>query len=199
MTPAMPRADSCRSPFPDKGSPFSDRIGRAVSVGTGGRMRARLRRLGARPARAQRVLARRRIGALLGDHRGGPADSTLRAKRCGSARSRRSATPPSARAWAARSSSASGSRSRTAATTSRDGLDPRRARPVVRRRGTRPAHRRGLQAGPEVGPGAQVAGETGRSEELLLVNRTSQGLLMQTLTSLVVLAIIIDMIWKPGA
>jgi uncharacterized membrane protein len=53
--------------------------------------------------------------------------------------------------------------------------------------------------GPKLAQELESAGQTGRSEELLLVNRTSQGLLMQTLTSLVVLAIIIDMIWKPGA
>jgi len=53
--------------------------------------------------------------------------------------------------------------------------------------------------GPKLAEKLESAGQTGRSEELLLVNRTSQGLLMHTLTSLVVLAIIIDMIWKPGA
>ena len=53
--------------------------------------------------------------------------------------------------------------------------------------------------GPKLAEELESAGQTGRSEELLVVNRTSQGLLMHTLTSLVVLAIIIDMIWKPGA
>ena len=53
--------------------------------------------------------------------------------------------------------------------------------------------------GPKLAQELESAGQTGRSEELLLVNRTSQGLLMHTLTSLVVLALIIDMIWKPGA
>jgi uncharacterized membrane protein len=53
--------------------------------------------------------------------------------------------------------------------------------------------------GPKLAQELESAGQTGRSEELLLVNRTSQGLLMHTLTSLVVLAILIDMIWKPGA
>jgi uncharacterized membrane protein len=53
--------------------------------------------------------------------------------------------------------------------------------------------------GPKLAEELESAGQTGRSEELLLVNRTSQGLLMHTLTSLVVLAILIDMIWKPGA
>jgi hypothetical protein len=44
-----------------------------------------------------------------------------------------------------------------------------------------------------------AAGQTGSSTELLAVNRTSTGLLLQTLTSLVILLILIDMIWKPGA
>jgi hypothetical protein len=34
---------------------------------------------------------------------------------------------------------------------------------------------------------------------LLALNRTSRGLLLQTLTSLVVLLILVDMIWKPWA
>jgi hypothetical protein len=45
----------------------------------------------------------------------------------------------------------------------------------------------------------EAAGQTGPSAELLAVNRTSTGLLMHTLTSIVVLLIIIDMVWKPGA
>jgi uncharacterized membrane protein len=45
----------------------------------------------------------------------------------------------------------------------------------------------------------QSDGETGPNQELLALNRTSRGLLLQTLTSLVVLLILIDMIWKPGA
>ena len=53
--------------------------------------------------------------------------------------------------------------------------------------------------GPKLAQELESAGRSGPSPELLAVNRTSQGLLMQTLTSLVVLAIIIDMIWKPGA
>jgi hypothetical protein len=44
-----------------------------------------------------------------------------------------------------------------------------------------------------------AAGQTGPSAELLAVNRTSTGLLMHTLASVVVLLILIDMIWKPGA
>jgi hypothetical protein len=53
--------------------------------------------------------------------------------------------------------------------------------------------------GPRKAQELESAGQTGASAELLAVNRTSQGLLMHTLTSLVVLAIIIIMIWKPGA
>ncbi|HET7856013.1 MAG TPA: hypothetical protein VFL41_06105 [Gaiellaceae bacterium] len=45
----------------------------------------------------------------------------------------------------------------------------------------------------------QTAGQTGPSAELLAINRTSRGLLLHALTSAVVLLIIIDMIWKPGA
>jgi uncharacterized membrane protein len=53
--------------------------------------------------------------------------------------------------------------------------------------------------GPVLAKELEAAGQTGRSAELLAVNRTQTGLLMHTLTSLVVLAIIIDMIWKPGS
>jgi uncharacterized membrane protein len=45
----------------------------------------------------------------------------------------------------------------------------------------------------------ESAGQSGPNAELLALNRTSTGLLFQTLTSLVVLAIILIMIWKPGA
>jgi hypothetical protein len=45
----------------------------------------------------------------------------------------------------------------------------------------------------------QSAGQTGPNDELLALNRTSRGVLLQALTSLVVLLILIDMIWKPGA
>jgi hypothetical protein len=53
--------------------------------------------------------------------------------------------------------------------------------------------------GPVKAQELESAGQTGPNAELLAVNRTSQGLLMHTLTSLVVLAIIILMVWKPGA
>jgi uncharacterized membrane protein len=45
----------------------------------------------------------------------------------------------------------------------------------------------------------QNAGQTGSNAELLALNRTSRGVLFHALTSLVVLLLIIDMIWKPGA
>jgi hypothetical protein len=45
----------------------------------------------------------------------------------------------------------------------------------------------------------QAAGQTGPNAELLALNRTSRGLLLQSLISVVVLLIILDMIWKPGA
>ena len=43
------------------------------------------------------------------------------------------------------------------------------------------------------------AGETGPNAELLALNRTSHGVQLHALTSIVLLLIIIDMIWKPGA
>jgi uncharacterized membrane protein len=45
----------------------------------------------------------------------------------------------------------------------------------------------------------KTAGQTGPSAELLAVNRTPRGLVLHFLTSAVVLLILIDMIWKPGA
>jgi hypothetical protein len=53
--------------------------------------------------------------------------------------------------------------------------------------------------GPVKAQELEAAGQTGPSPELLAVNRTSTGLLMHTLASVVVLLILIDMIWKPGA
>lgn len=43
------------------------------------------------------------------------------------------------------------------------------------------------------------AGETGPNAELLALNRTSRGVVLHALTSAVLLLILIDMIWKPGA
>ena len=44
-----------------------------------------------------------------------------------------------------------------------------------------------------------ASGQMGPSSDLLALNRTSQGLMLQALSSLVLLLILIDMIWKPGA
>ena len=45
----------------------------------------------------------------------------------------------------------------------------------------------------------QNAGQTGSSAELLALNRTSKGVVLHLLASVVLLLILIDMIWKPGA
>jgi hypothetical protein len=45
----------------------------------------------------------------------------------------------------------------------------------------------------------QAAGQTGPDAELLALNRTSNGVVLQSLITIVVLLIILDMIWKPGA
>ena len=45
----------------------------------------------------------------------------------------------------------------------------------------------------------EAAGQTGSNAELLALNRTQNGLLLHTAGSIVLLLIIIDMIWKPGA
>ena len=44
-----------------------------------------------------------------------------------------------------------------------------------------------------------TAGKTGPDQELLALNRTQAGVIMHALTSLAVLLILIDMIFKPGA
>jgi hypothetical protein len=45
----------------------------------------------------------------------------------------------------------------------------------------------------------QTSGQTGPSTELLALNRTSNGVVLHFVASVVVLLIILDMIWKPGA
>jgi len=45
----------------------------------------------------------------------------------------------------------------------------------------------------------EAAGQSGPSAELLAINRTQRGLVLHTLSSALVLLILIDMIWKPGA
>ena len=45
----------------------------------------------------------------------------------------------------------------------------------------------------------ESAGRTGPDAELLALNRTSTGVLLHAISSALVLLIVIDMIWKPGA
>jgi uncharacterized membrane protein len=45
----------------------------------------------------------------------------------------------------------------------------------------------------------QAAGQTGASAELLALNRTSRGLVLHLLSSILALLLLVDMIWKPGA
>jgi hypothetical protein len=45
----------------------------------------------------------------------------------------------------------------------------------------------------------QAAGQTGPSAELVGLNRTSRAVVLHLLMSVVVLLILVDMIWKPGA
>jgi hypothetical protein len=53
--------------------------------------------------------------------------------------------------------------------------------------------------GPKKALELEGAGLTGPNAELLALNRTSRGLAYHAATSVVVLLILIDMIWKPGA
>ena len=57
------------------------------------------------------------------------------------------------------------------------------------------AYMRGMNRAQEL----EKAGERGPSAELLALNRTSNGVLLHFLTSVAVLLLLIDMIWKPGA
>ena len=63
----------------------------------------------------------------------------------------------------------------------------------------------GQRAGMEYLRGAEkaqelvAANQTGPSAELLALNRTQRGLLLQAVSSAAALLILIDMIWKPGA
>jgi uncharacterized membrane protein len=56
-------------------------------------------------------------------------------------------------------------------------------------------YNRGMQRAQEL----ESAGRTGPDADLLALNRTSRGLLLHTVTSVLTLLIVIDMIWKPGA
>jgi hypothetical protein len=57
------------------------------------------------------------------------------------------------------------------------------------------AYARGMNRAREL----QTDGQTGPDAELRALNRTSQGVIAHFLWSLVVLLILLDMIWKPGA
>ena len=45
----------------------------------------------------------------------------------------------------------------------------------------------------------EAAGQTGPNNELLALNRTQNGLVLHTASSIALLLLLIDMIWKPGA
>jgi hypothetical protein len=53
--------------------------------------------------------------------------------------------------------------------------------------------------GPRKALELKQAGENGSNAELLALNRTSRGVRLHAVTSAVLLLILIDMIWKPGA
>jgi uncharacterized membrane protein len=60
---------------------------------------------------------------------------------------------------------------------------------------TSASYNRGVERAQEL----RGAGDTTPDAELLALNRTGAGVVLQALTSVTVLLIIIDMIWKPGA
>jgi uncharacterized membrane protein len=60
---------------------------------------------------------------------------------------------------------------------------------------TAAAYARGVDKAREL----QAAGQNGPNAELLAINRTAEGVVLQLLVSLVVLLLLIDMLWKPGA
>ena len=45
----------------------------------------------------------------------------------------------------------------------------------------------------------QAAGQSGPSAELLAINRTQRGLVLHAIVTVVLILILVDMIWKPGA
>ena len=98
---------------------------------------------------------------------------------------------------AARSSSGSSRRSRSGLR-HLGSLDRRRARPLVRCRWVNSVRARPTSF-PQKAQELTAAGKRGRSSELLAPNRTSSGLMLQFLASLVLVLIPADMIWKPGA
>lgn len=62
-------------------------------------------------------------------------------------------------------------------------------------RRTGAAYMQGLNRAQEL----EASGHTGPSAELLALNRTQSGLLLHAATTVVVVLILLDMIWKPGA
>jgi uncharacterized membrane protein len=60
---------------------------------------------------------------------------------------------------------------------------------------TRAAYAHGVRKAREL----QTSGQLGPSAELLTLNRTTRGLVLQTAATIGVLLILVDMIWKPGA
>jgi uncharacterized membrane protein len=56
-----------------------------------------------------------------------------------------------------------------------------------------------FKAGMEKAEELRAAGQTGPNADLLAVNRTQRGLVLHAVGTLLVLLILIDMIWKPGA
>jgi hypothetical protein len=54
-------------------------------------------------------------------------------------------------------------------------------------------------AGPKKAAELSAAGQLQPNAELLAINRTQQGLYLHTASTVIVLLILIDMIWKPGA
>jgi hypothetical protein len=60
---------------------------------------------------------------------------------------------------------------------------------------TSAAYNRGADRAREL----QAAGRTEASAELLALNRTAAGLVLQTLTSIALVLVLVDMIFKPGA
>src|SRR4029453_6187101 len=62
-------------------------------------------------------------------------------------------------------------------------------------RRTGEAYMEGMNKAPEL----RRAGHTGANAELLALNRTQNGIVFHALATIVVLLILVDMIWKPGA
>jgi hypothetical protein len=56
-------------------------------------------------------------------------------------------------------------------------------------------YNRGMEKAKEL----DAAGQAGPSAELLAINRTSRGVYLHAAASVLLLLLLIDMIWKPGA